>query len=227
MKQMDILARTFRVKLDARTGTAFYLDYGKGQFLLTARHLVDKGLIDFSVLFNSRWNPIPVTLLGNCDGEIDISVLKTNVNLPKQLKPDVSKCPIETDLKLGEEVRFYGFPLGLSTFLSNNVTPVALVKRGIVSGFFGAPLTSGDESFWIDAINNPGFSGGPVVCKRGNQFAITGIVSSRQQEDVDVYGLSSRGQSEPKNVMGYTLQNAGIVLAYNIKHAIDVIENNS
>ena len=227
MKQTDILARTHRVKTsDLKTGTAFFIEHENQRFLLTANHLFENGPGALEVFWQGNWEPIDVSFVASSASDIDLAVFKTDVELPEMLKPDVASWSIEPDLKLGEEVRFYGFPFELSTVLSNNATSVALVKRGIVSGFFGAPLTSGDESFYIDAINNPGFSGGPVVCNRGNQYAIAGIISARHREHVDVYGLSSKGQADPQNVMGYTFQNAGIVLAHSIKHAIDLIENN-
>ena len=143
MSQLDVISRTHQIRVpDGRTGTAFMLDIDGSQYIITAKHLVQESISPLHVFWEKGWRLLPVGLVGHCEGGTDISVLCTNQNLPKVLYPDGSNVGTETDLKLAEEILFYGFPHGLSTPLSNERGHVALVKKGIVSGFFGAPLHS-------------------------------------------------------------------------------------
>ena len=227
MSQIDVIARTHRIKVpDGRTGTAFTLDIDGRQYIITAKHLVQKAITPLHILWASGWQSLPVDLVGHCDGESDISVLYTNVNLPDALHPEGRNIEIETDLKLAEEVRFYGFPLDLHTPRGDGMVPVALVKRGIVSGFFGAPLGSGNESLLIDGHNNPGFSGGPVVSIRSGEYKVAAVIASYRYHYQKVYGTDSSGQIDPNKTIGYVAENTGITLAHNIKPAIDIIADN-
>ena len=226
MSQVDVLARTYRVMVpDGSTDTAFALDVDNRQYIITAKHLVQKSINPLYVLWQKGWQLLHVGLVGHCEGETDISVLYANHNLPKMLRPDGGSLVIETDLKLAEEVRFYGFPHGLSTPLSNGF-PVALVKRGIVSGFFGTPLGSGTESLYIDGHNNPGFSGGPVVAIRNGEYKVAAVIASYRHNFQRVYGTDSSGKIDGSKVVGYLPENTGITLAHNIKPALDIISKN-
>ncbi len=226
MSQSDVLARTYRIRVaDGRTGTAFALDIDGRQYVITARHLVKHSINPLSIAWIKGWTQIPASLVGHCKGETDISVLYANQNLPKIVNPHGGNLGIETDLKLAEEIRFYGFPHGLSTPLTSGL-PVAFVKRGIVSGFFGAPLGSGIESLFIDGHNNPGFSGGPVVTIRNGEYKVAAVIASYRYDFQKVYGTDSSGQIDESKVVGYLPENTGITLAYNIKPALDIISKN-
>ena len=222
----DILRKTSYIKLGKFTGTGFFLDWGKERFLITAKHLAQHDLSDSYVFYRDVWLPLSgnLKLIGHCKNDIDISVLQPDIDMADLQLP---QCAVENNLKFTDEVMFFGYPLGLATSYSKSDRPISLVKRGIVSGFFGADLSSGRESFWIDAVNVPGFSGGPVVCVRDGGYAIAGVVSGRYREDIKVYDIRSKEKSdlEEEDVIGFTHQNAGIVLAHNIQHAIDVIES--
>ena len=87
---------------------------------------------------------------------------------------------------------------------------MALVKQGIVSGFFGAPLGSGEESFFIDGHNNPGFSGGPVVTIRNGEYKVAAVIASYRHSFQKVYGTDSSGQIDESKVVGYLPENTGI-----------------
>jgi len=227
MSQLTVVTRTHRIMVpDGRTGTAFMLDIDKRQYVITARHLLNKGISPFRIFFGNAWQSVDVGLVGHCEDDIDISVLHSNHNIPKLFDPDVRNLGIETDLKLGEEIRFFGFPHGLSTFLSSGRNQVALIKQGIISGFFGDSLGSGTESFIIDGHNNPGFSGGPVVSIRKGIFKVAGVISSYRINYQDVYGVRADGKVDKDMVVGYLPENTGITFAYNIKPALDIISKN-
>ena len=195
------------------------------QYIITARHLVKHSINPLSIALENGWTQILTSLVGHCKGETDISVLCTNQNLPKMVRPHGCNLGIETDLKLAEEILFYGFPHGLSTPLTSG-HPVALVKRGIVSDFFGVPLVNGTASLFIDGHNNPGFSGGPVVTIRNGEYKVAAVIASYRHNLQKVYGTSSSGQIDESKVVGYLPENTGITLAHNIKPALDIISKN-
>ena len=226
MSQLDVVSRTYRIKVpDGRTGTAFMLDIDGHQYIITAKHLVQKSISPLRVYWEGVWQVLPVDLIGHCEGETDISVLYTNRNLPKMLYPEGGSLRVEIDLKLGEEILFYGFPHGWSTPLSNERGRVPLVKRGLVSGFFGAPLGSLQESFLIDGHNNPGFSGGPVVAIRNGEYKVSGVISGYRSSYQEVYGTDPSGQIDESKVVGYLAANTGIIVAHNIMPALNLIED--
>lgn len=227
MSQLDVISRTHQIRVpDGRTGTAFMLDIDGRQYIITAKHLVQESISPLHVFWEKGWRLLPVGLVGHCEGGTDISVLCTNKNLPKVLYPDGSNVGTETDLKLAEEILFYGFPHGLSTPLSDERGHVALVKKGIVSGFFGAPLDSGESSFLIDGHNNPGFSGGPVISIRSRDYKVAGVIASYRYSYQKVYGADPSGQIDENEIVEYLPENTGIILAYNIKPALDIIAKN-
>lgn len=227
MSQLDVVARTHRIKVPSGSaGTAFMIDIDDRQYVVTAKHLVQDSIDALHIFWDGNWQPLPVGLVGHCEGETDISVLYTNQDLPKMLYPEGSGLGIEPDLKLGEEVFFYGFPHGWSTPLSSGRGHVPLVKRGIVSGFFGAPLGSGEESLLIDGHNNPGFSGGPVVSVRNGQYKVAGVIAGYRYSYQEVYGTDSSGRVDESIIVGYLPENTGVVVAHNIKPALDMIEKN-
>ena len=225
MSQVDVIARTHHIKVpDGGTGTAFTLDIEGRQYIITAKHLVQKSISPIHIFLQNRWQLLQVGLVGHCIGETDISVLYTDQNLPKKALPEGSNLGIETDLKLAEGILFYGFPHGLSTSLGDDKPPVALVKRGVVSGFFGAPAGSLQElSFLIDGHNNPGFSGGPVVTIRNGEYKVAGVISGYRAGYQEVYGADQSGNIDKSEIVGYVAENTGIIVAHNIQSALDLV----
>ena len=227
MSQLDVVSRTHRIMMpNGTTGTAFTLDIECRQYIITAKHLVQQSFSPLHILRGKEWQPLPAGLVGHCEGETDISVLFTNQNLPKMAHPDGRNLDTETDLRLAEEVFFYGFPYGWHTSAGDGRIPVALVKRGIVSGFFGAPLGSFQESFLIDGHNNPGFSGGPVVTIRNGKDKVAGVIAGYRSSYEEVYGIDQSGGIDESKVVGSLAANTGILVAYNIKPALDIIAKN-
>ena len=227
MSQLDVLARTYQIMVPSgHTGTMFLLDVDGRQYIITAKHLVQESIDPIYIYWEGGWQLLPVNLVDHCEGEVDISVLHTNQNLSQMLYPQGNGLAIETDPKLAEEVRFYGFPHGWNTSRGGQSVPVALVKRGIISGFFGAPLGSTEESFLIDGHNNPGFSGGPVVAIRDGEYKVAGVISAYRYGWQKVYGVDASGEVDKDIIAGYLKENTGIAVADNIKPALDVIAAN-
>ena len=218
MRQLDVVAGTYRVRVESSEGTMFALDFADQQYLITARHVVANLRDVLEIEWERGWRAVPVELIGHGNGDIDISVLHAQQRFPDLLRPGWKSPQIEPDLKLGEDVRFYGFPYGWRTSRGQATVPVPLVKAGIVSGFFGPTALGPKSSFFVDGHNNPGFSGGPLVSVRHGQYRIAGVVTAYLPYEEEVQSLTSDGDS-----VGFVKQNSGIMLAWNIQHAIDII----
>ena len=83
---------------------------------------------------------------------------------------------------LSQEVFIVGFPLSLAIDAKglNQGYPLPLVKRGIIS-YFAPP----ENAFLVDAINNRGLSGGPVI-RPGPEPVIIGVISAYRNESLKV-----------------------------------------
>ena len=216
----NVLQRTFQLKFDDSQGTCFTIDIDNRQYIVTAKHLV-KTIADRTTLeikHEEVWKNLEVNLVGHCEGEIDISVLATGIQLsPTHPLPAGDMGMVV----LGQDVLFLGFPYGIATNVgeTNRDFPVPLVKKAIVSAFDTPPR----RSFLLDGHNNPGFSGGPVVFsqveKSSTDLSVAGVISGYQRELESVY------MEEQKTPLAYR-SNTGIIIAYSIKHAVDLIEQN-
>ena len=86
---------------------------------------------------------------------------------------------------LGSECSFLGFPHGegwKASFDNGVSTWLPYVKHCFVSAMTGI-----DTKAWIlDGINNPGFSGGPVLTGTGSDQKIFAVVSGYETELADV-----------------------------------------
>ncbi len=73
----------------------------------------------------------------------------------------------------------------------------------------------------MDGQNNPGFSGGPVVFSgpSNKDYKVAGVISGYRVVHEPIY------QGEKKLDLTYEY-NTGIILAYGIKHAVDLIKEN-
>lgn len=208
----NVVHRIFRIKVGESEGTAFTIDVGDREYLITAKHVVDNisEEQDIQLFSNGKWIDLHVHLVGHASSDVDISVLATRTlltpaNLPM---PATSNGVI-----YGQDVHFLGFPygyLGKYSFGAQGY-PLPFVKRATVS-------LLDDKLFLLDGHNNPGFSGGPVVFRRPNehQFSVAAVVSGYRYVDEPIHGSSEAGQ--------LTYQyNTGIVEAYSIDLAFEPI----
>lgn len=217
MVSSNILTRVFQIKIGAATATAFSIEVEDRQYLITARHVVDASApnTQLQVYRDASWQDIPYVRLEVEPPRVDIAVLALFSQISDTL-------PIELGFEntfLSEEVFFCGYPFGLSIEgkALNSGYPLPFVKRGIVAAFeFNGP----DRCFFIDAINNPGFSGGPVVRSNSpNKPCIIGVVSGYRatQEPVLHNGVPTA------MVVG---MNTGLMVAYPLTAALEAIYRN-
>ena len=223
----NVIQRTFHIRYAGFTGTAFAIDRAGRQYLVTAKHVVpdiETGRI-IDIFHDKQWKTLPVTVVGIAAGEVDTVVLACPVRLapPHPLKTGAA------GLFYGQDVYFLGFPFGWDSGAENinRDFPVPFVKAGIVSAFaFEDP-----KHIYIDAHGNKGFSGGPVVFKeagqRSNDFTVAGVVANAPTP-LPTPVVNDRG--EPIEVEGKPVaffhENQGIVVAFDIQHATDLIDAN-
>ena len=215
----DILQRTFRLLWDNRTGTCFTIDVDGRQYLITARHIVEpiSGLGTVQIFHDNSWKHLQVELVGHGRQGIDITVLAPRL----QLSPAHQLHATIAGVVISQDVYFLGFPYGLTNEVGklNNKFPLPLVKKAIVSA-----IQFGDvKTLLLDGHNNPGFSGGPVVCRRVEDrqgvLTVIGVVSGYVHTSEPVY------DSQSVTALSYKY-NTGIISAYAITHAIDLIHVN-
>lgn len=210
LPDLNILTRTFRIKAGHAPGTAFTLDLGTKQYLVTAQHVVGTtALKSVEIETNTGWENLPVEVVGHSSPESDVSVLFPYRRLSDHSNP--IKLPSSWEVLIGQDVYFAGFALGLST-PSNSADfphPVALVKRGMVSGY--------DANRWfLDGTSNPGMSGGPVFMMDDNTPNVIGVVTSHWLEKAIVPETGDQDE-KPIGV------NASIVAATRIESALNLM----
>ena len=212
----DVIFRTFQITFGEKQGTCFAVDYENRQYIVTARHLVET-ITDSATIYITHEKvrkACSVDLVGHCEGEVDISVLTANI----RLAPPHPLPPSSNDILLGQDVFFLGFPYGLTSEIAalNRNFPVPLIKKAIVSA-----LESETMPFLLDGHNNPGFSGGPVVYSGGqaNEFSVAGVISGFHPRDEPVF-------LEGKRTLLEYEYNTGIIIAYGIKYATELIRQN-
>lgn len=216
----EILQRTFKVKSSDSIGTCFTIDVEGRQYLVTARHLVDSlaSAGTLQIWHDKMWKSVEVTLVGHGTGHIDITVFAPSTPISANYP-----LALEGSYRLAQDVYFLGFPyeMGSEVGPMNREFPIPMVKKGIISGF----QTEGEASvIYLDGHNNPGFSGGPVVCEKASgrerTTSVIGVISGYRYDAAPIYADNSKTR--------FTYHaNTGIVIAIGIKHALELIEKDS
>ena len=207
-----------------RYGTFFTMEVGKKQYLITAKHLAKQldyssGMAHIYTPRNEALFPMPVKLVGHGKEKVDISVLTLESEMGK-LGPLMK--PISP--KYGEDAFFFGFPYPqeANTRVAMGIdSSVPFVKKGIIS------YISRNGTFFISEQVTKGFSGGPVVMRdrdgAENQsdafYHVIGVISAYRATDIPVI----EGDNESSLI---ARANSGIIVAHDIKFAIDIIKSN-
>lgn len=249
----NVLRRVLNVRVNAGTehegtATAFTIDVDGREYLITAKHVV-QGLKDedkLDVFMNGDWEPLTVRIF-RCDDPIDIAVLipphQLTVNFP---------LSFDGSFQFGQDAYFLGFPLGIQSpgQGANGPYPLALIKRGTISGVVPIDVQKKASMLLLDGYNNPGFSGGPIVFRdfgeSGYVMKVLGVVSgfipevvpSMNEHDIATpANAGAAAKSEPWRIRqrknktyfeyvdngSFVALNTGIVQGYAIAPAIDLI----
>ena len=217
----NILQRTFRMQFDGETATCFTVDMYRKQYIVTARHVLpDTGRsVTIEVQHEGEWKRLDCMVLARAPGDIDLCVLAP----PHPISPSVAINPSTRGIVLGQDVYFLGFPYGLQSEVGelNGGFPFPLVKKACVSMLFLDGNEKDGRYLLLDGVNNPGFSGGPVV------FSLPGEENARIAAVVAGYRFVwDRVYLDDKETALAVRSNTGIIMAYSIEHAIEMIRAN-
>ena len=221
MVSSNILARVFSLRVGEMQATGFTIEVDRRQYLITARHLLpsppSKGVVE--IFRDSKWEKLDFRLVQVEPATVDIAALALTEQLPSLL-------PVVLGFKnvaLSQAVFFVGFPFGLSIDgrVFNKGFPIPLVKHGIISSID----TRRGDPFLVDGVNNPGFSGGPVVCVEG---AFTPeIIGPKIIGVVSAYTATQEPVYQGKTKTDLTVKaNTGLLVAFPIDYAIEAIKKN-
>ncbi len=214
---LHIISRTILIEFKGSIGTAFILDHNNKQYFITARHLISniRENDSINIYHHNAWNKFKSILTGHSINA-DISVF----SVPDFYDKSDNLIANSNNIVLSQEIFFLGFPYGLSTTLPNvnSAFPIAFIKKGILSSF----LKQGNvKILFLDGMNNPGFSGGPIVYMdfKTNKFNICGIISGYRPEINNI-----KNNNQEINLQ-YSI-NSGIIIGYGIEEVINLIEKN-
>lgn len=211
----NFIQRTFRIKCGESVGTGFTIDVDGRQYLVTAKHVVQgfTPVVGIEVFGNNMWTPVASTLVAHGGKDIDVSVLAPAVAMSP---PNLPAIASSGGVAYGQDVYFLGFPFGVlsNVLLGDAGHPLPLVKKALMSSFAG-------NVYLLDGHNNPGFSGGPVV------FGANGAVPTRIAAVISGYRISPEPVYLDQAATALTYrQNTGIVIAYKIELALEMIAAN-
>ena len=214
----NVLHRVFLIKFEQSSGNAFTIDVDKKQYLVTAKHVVPRIEDNDEILLfhKGEWKKLSVKVIAIADKEVDVVVLIP----PIQLSPALSMEPTTDGVIWSQQMFFLGFPYMMHTDVGdlNRGFPMPFIKGGILSAMDNRK-DKGYSILYIDGLNNPGFSGGPVVFKDSNtkKLKVAGVVSSyRNHPEVVVNKNLNTGLT--------ALSNSGILIAYDISTAVTAIK---
>jgi hypothetical protein len=213
----NIYTRVYRVHFGGSAGTAFSIEVEGKQYVVTAKHLLtDKEIYSINIDYDGTFCRIPCRLVGYSKDNMDVVVLA----LEQQIGHTLPAPPSRNKLAFSQEVYFLGFPYNMRVDVGAFLKyPTPFVKKAIISGM--EPGKYG--ALYLDGINNPGFSGGPIVFEPhgSNTFHICGVVSGFRTEDI----IALKGEDEAETDLVVRL-NTGIIIGCPIEAATDVIAEN-
>jgi hypothetical protein len=205
----DILRQTYLIQTDTLQGSCFLVEVENQEYLVTAKHLFRSNLkvgdsTNIKIIQENKVRSFKAKYFTHPDNSIDIALLK----LPVSIKV-ITPFPVDGQVTLGQDIYFLGFPNfnTLQFHTSGTIGKLPLVKKGIVSGWIN---TNSYILYFLDGHNNPGFSGGPVICidNATQKPFILGIISGYYFENKPV--KNREGKYETTHVE----ENSGIIKCY-------------
>jgi S1-C subfamily serine protease len=185
MVPSNILNRVFLIKLGKSQGTAFTIEVKARQYLVTAKHVVAsiKSDMTIEVYHNDSWQQLSIERIWYAAAPRDLAVLFLRESISLRYDVITTEQPF-----LSQDIYFLGFPYGhfTNSNKTNNGFPIPFVKKGIIAGFADVKLHT--DMIVLDAINNPGFSGGPVFSIGPNNIPnIFGVINSYEWKTETVF----------------------------------------
>jgi hypothetical protein len=238
----NVLLRVRMIQVGSALGSSFTIDVDRRQYLITAKHIV-AGLKSEDIVQirkSDGWLPVSVKVF-RCDDPIDVAVLVP----PTQLTENFPLEPTSVGIHFSQDMFFLGFPYDI--FTKHSLTPIPFIKKGIMSA---QTNEKGVGRIFLDGHNNPGFSGGPIVFRDLNRnnivYKVAGVVTGYRHDTTPVLKPEeiTWEQVKPEDIARSRIQvkdgrvfrlndtgvlvqfNTGIVVGYDIQHALDLIHKN-
>jgi hypothetical protein len=212
----NILQRTFYIRNQQYLGAGFTFEKNDSQYLASVSHtfpFTEHGQqIEFSIMRGADWVTMSGNILKHPNPDVDIVIIA----LTSDISPRLPITLAMQELILGREAFFLGFPLGNfmeDTQYLNDGYPIPFVKKGIVSTM---PIKKNDLLlFYLDGINNPGFSGGPCVFPRVGAGGpiVCGIIKGYLPQKIEV--------NTPFGDYGFNA-NSGLIEVHSINHLHEI-----
>lgn len=213
----NIFERVVRITTSRGQGSGVVVEFGANTYVITARHLFlgqEGEGEEIEVWHRSHCQQLKYTPTLPLSAGVDIEILRVANDFAR---PDLPvRLSSDGNIYSGD-VFFLGFPYGLGIGDEIGIQ-LPFVKSGIMGG------STRIENKWIcwllDGINNPGFSGGPVVHYHhaSGTPSIMGIVHGYHHEHIQTY-LSGKPIAELTVPL-----NTGIILAWDIAYAKALME---
>ncbi len=217
MITINVIQRVFHLRHRGGTGTCFTIEHDGKQYFVTAKHVVFELKDDENIelYYHGNWVHFPVKIIGHHQ-LADASVFTIDILIhAHELEPS------SAGIALGQDIYFLGFPYRMQDEKQSPINrnfPLPLIKKATLSC-----MTSDHtgDYYILDGINNNGFSGGPFVFKESNkgEFKVAGIISGYHSTMEPVF---NENKPTPLKVQ----VNTGLIIAYCIKNAIDLIKAN-
>ena len=226
----SMLDTTFCIRQGNSLGTAFAIEFGDRQYLVTARHVLKDITAPIHVKRNDNEHLLSPGKAHAHPGSADVAVipLSTPMTVSSPLTPSADK------VMMGQDVLIGGFPFGWThpqTDL-NNGYPIPFIKGAILSSIV---RVDNANMVLLDGHNNKGFSGGPIIAEDLSQpsqppkLRIIGVVSSFMPEPIP----HPKELPEPPQNPGpwpiaedhIHLANSGFFIGYEIQHAVEIIQS--
>jgi hypothetical protein len=168
----NVFTRVLLIQVGDVSGSAFTIDVDGRQYIVTAKHVVQKlpneAASTIQIRKKNSWAPLRVTVF-KCDDPVDIAILvppaQVTVNLPLE--------PTSKGLIVGQDAYFVGFPFALQFAKTYGSLPsvFGFVKKATVAQLDSMPDRN-MQRILLDGYNNPGFSGSPLVFRDWNQSGV-------------------------------------------------------
>lgn len=213
----NVISRVFKIYGIEGHGTAFTIEVEDVQFLVTARHILPDSSHVTIGLEPPTGSRVNLTL-----ARLDVQPLGADIAvlvLPEPISPTWDLVPTMDGSVQGQEVCFLGYPfdLALRSEMGGEMRTYPFVKGGILSAW--AVSSSGIAQVFLDGMNNPGFSGGPVVFQNlgSGKLHVGAVIQGFRGDRASVMIGDT-----PTN--GHVVANTGVVVATRINHAVEAIQ---
>lgn len=205
----------------ASYGTAFCIEVDDREYLVSAKHLFadPANTVSIKYLKADKWIDLAVKTAWYGRNGCDAIAFALDNQISLSRFPLI---PSTEGMAWGQEVCFLGYPFQMSVQLGSALAdrPFPFVKRGNISAWLKE--YDDTEIIFVDAINNEGFSGGPVIFQPHDQKhpQVCGIVSGYRTDSEPV--LDDKGEQT-----GHTVQyNTGFLRAMSIDPVVKGIKRN-